>query len=79
MQLYKGDAYLYFSPKEKDWSAPGCPGTKFAYIREREAGENSSMSVALAAKMAKISVGFTGLCGDISGNLGYMRITDISM
>ncbi|KAF7781467.1 hypothetical protein PRUB_b0695 [Pseudoalteromonas rubra] len=79
VQLYKGDAYLYFSPKEKDWSAPGCPGTKFAYIRESEAGANSIMSVALAARMAQIPVKFTGICGDISGNLGYMRITDISI
>ncbi|WP_125720561.1 hypothetical protein [Pseudoalteromonas rubra] len=79
VQLYKGEAYLYFAPVGKDWSAPGCPKTEFAYIKESEAGATSFMSVALAAKMANVPVKFTGTCGDISGNLGYMQITDISM
>ncbi|TMP24659.1 hypothetical protein CWB99_21870 [Pseudoalteromonas rubra] len=79
VQLYQGDAYLYFSPVGNDWSTPDCPGTKFAYIKESEAGANSILSVALTAKMANTPVKFTGICGDISGSLGYMRITDISM
>ncbi|KZN68811.1 hypothetical protein [Pseudoalteromonas luteoviolacea] len=77
IQRYQGDAYYYFTAIGNDWLAPGCQKAKYAYIKESDAGSQAILSIVLTAKATQTPVIFTGTCGDINGNLGYMQITDI--
>ncbi len=79
VQNYQGDAYYYFTPQGGDWMTAGCPGTLHAFIKESDAGAKAILSIALTSKTTQTPVKFTGTCGDLNGNAGYMMITNIKM
>ncbi|KID58807.1 hypothetical protein JF50_02825 [Pseudoalteromonas luteoviolacea] len=77
VQQHESDAYYYVKPVGNDWLAKDCPAAQYAYIKESEAGAKMIMSMVISSKIAQKPVKFNGVCGDISGNLGYIKITDI--
>jgi len=66
---------VYFVSEDGDWSAPGCPNAKYVYYLPDYPGGDKTFSAALASKVSKQPISFSGVCGDASGNGQYIQLT----
>ena len=66
-------AFYYFI-SDGDWQAANCPGVKYAYIEASAPGAQAVVSAALTSKTTNAPIKFSGICGNPSGNMEYIKI-----
>lgn len=75
--LTPGSGGSYYVSAIGGWGAANCPGAIYAYLLHETPGAEGALSAILTARASGKPIGFSGICGDASGQPQYIQIRNV--